>query len=50
MAPVFVEVPRCTAEHIEVVLPSGVVLRVSETVDPGALRRIAGAFSDDLPC
>ena len=49
--PVFVEVPRRAGEPIEVMLPSGVVLRVSEVVDPEALRRIAAALShDETPC
>ena len=41
---------RRVATPIEVVLRSGVVLRVSETVDVGVLRRIADALSDELPC
>jgi hypothetical protein len=41
---------RRALEPIEVVLRSGVVLRVSETVDVGVLRRIADALSDELPC
>ncbi|MBK6517314.1 MAG: transposase [Polyangiaceae bacterium] len=49
-APVFVEVHRRALEPIEVVLRSGVVLRVSETVDVRVLRRIADALSDELPC
>lgn len=50
MAPVFVEVARRAVEPIEVVLLSGVVLRVSEAVDAGALRRIADALSDATQC
>ena len=50
MAPVFVEVPRRAVEPIEVVLLSGVVLRVSEAVDARALRRIADALSDATQC
>jgi transposase-like protein len=47
----FVEVkqPR-HAEPIEVVLSSGRILRVTESVDPDALARIADALDKDRPC
>lgn len=50
IAPVFVEIPRRTIDPIEILLPSGVTLRVSEGVDVGALRRIADAFLGAVPC
>jgi hypothetical protein len=47
----FVEVERPRrAEMIEVVLPSGRVLRVSESVDPDAVARIANALDKGRPC
>lgn len=49
-APTFVEVTPRAVEPLEVVLPSGVVLRVPERVDVGALRRIVMALDDGTPC
>lgn len=49
-SPTFIEVARRTVETIEVVLPSGVVLRVAETVDPSSLRRIVEAVEGAAPC
>ena len=47
----FVEVQHHrVAEAIEIVLPSGVMLRVRETVDVGALQQIARALSGDPRC
>jgi hypothetical protein len=39
------DVPR-----VEVVLRSGRVLRVAETIDPSALVRLARALEEDSPC
>ena len=46
----FVEVRRAVTERIEVVLRSGVVVRVAETVDAEALRRIVEALERTSPC
>src|SRR5215211_5594001 len=48
--PMFVEVAPRMVEHVEVVLPSGVVLRVAATVDPLSLRRIVEALLASAPC
>jgi len=50
VAPTSIEVARRAIEPVEVVLPSGIVLRVAETVDPKALRRIADALEDRDRC
>lgn len=50
VAPTFIEVARGVSEPIEAVLRSGVVLRVAETVDPKALRRIVEALEDGARC
>lgn len=42
----FVELPRA-ASVVEVVLPSGVVLRVAENISGNALRRLVDALSAD---
>jgi len=47
--PSFIEVRPRVAERIEVVLWSGVVVRVAESVDPAALRRIVDAL-ERPPC
>ena len=49
MAPTFVEVVPRAIERVEIVLPSGVVLRVAESIDAAALRRIVDAL-DASPC
>src|SRR5512139_23230 len=49
-APAFIEISRRPLERIEVLLPSGVILRVAESVDAAALRRIAAALADDKRC
>ena len=48
--PAFIEISRRPSERVEVLLPSGVVLRVVESIDTTALRRIAAAFADDKRC
>lgn len=48
--PAFVEISRRPSERVEVLLPSGVILRVVESIDTIALRRIAAAFADDKRC
>lgn len=40
----FIEVRAPAGERVEVVLRSGVVLRVTETVDPEAVRRLVDAL------
>jgi len=46
----FVEVRRRSPEPVAVVLRSGRVLRVSESIDAEALRRIVGALEDTAEC
>lgn len=50
----FVEIQRGPAHRadaaIEIMLPSGVVLRVRETVDVEALRRITGVLAGGAQC
>jgi transposase-like protein len=46
----FVEVKPRRAEPIEVVLGSGTILRVAESVDVDALARIAEALDKGRPC
>jgi hypothetical protein len=48
--PTFVEVPRREAAVLELVLLSGRVLRMRESIDPEVLRRIALALEDDAAC
>lgn len=48
--PAFVEVTRRTAQPIEIVLRSGRVLRVSESVDGVALRRLVDVLEDERAC
>lgn len=45
----FIEVVRRQGERIEIVLRSGIVLRVSDTIDGGAVRRLVDALDHD-PC
>ena len=49
-APSFVELQPRAAERVEIVLPSGVTLRVAESVDVGALRRLVDALDPTSPC
>lgn len=49
-SPAFIEVKRGTAWSVEVVLRSGRVVRVAESVDAAALRRIAEALEDGVEC
>jgi hypothetical protein len=48
--PTFVEVPRREAVVLEVVLLSGRVVRVPESIEPEVLRRLALALEDDAAC
>lgn len=49
-APTFVEVRTRRAERVEVVLPSGRVVRVSEDIDGEVLRRLVVALEQTEPC
>ena len=49
-APAFVEVRRRTAEHVEVVLRSGRILRVSESIEGTSLRRLVDALEQETSC
>jgi transposase-like protein len=46
MTATFVEVAQPTAAQVDVVLRSGVVLRVSETIEPMVLRRLVSALDE----
>jgi transposase-like protein len=49
--PTFIEVRAATArECVEVVLRSGCVIRVTESIDPGVLRRLIDALEQDPAC
>jgi len=48
--PAFVEVKRQAVEPVEVVLRSGRILRVSESIDDSALRRLVHALENDPAC
>ena len=48
--PTFVEVPRRESAVLELVLLSGRVLRVRESIEPELLRRLALALEDDPSC
>jgi hypothetical protein len=48
--PEFVELRPRGADRVEVVLRSGHVLRVAETIDPKALARIVAALEQSGPC
>ncbi len=48
--PWFVEVQPRAAERVEVVLPSGVTLRVAESIDASLLRRLVDALDPASPC
>jgi transposase-like protein len=51
-APTFVEVRRHTVdrERVEIVLRSGHVVRVAESIDSGSLRRMVDALEQDPAC
>jgi transposase-like protein len=49
-APAFIEIPRQVVGVVEVVLRSGRVLRVSESIDGAVLRRIAASLEDTAGC
>lgn len=49
-APTFVEVRTRRAERVEVVLPSGRVVRVSEDIDGAVLLRLVVALEQAEPC
>lgn len=48
--PTFVEVPRHAPEYVEIVLRSGRVLRVVESIDEAALRRLVAALEQEPSC
>jgi hypothetical protein len=48
--PAFVEIERRPGEPVEIVLRSGRVLRVAETIDVAVLRRLVEALEDDRAC
>ena len=48
--PTFVEVRRHAPEYVEIVLRSGRVLRVLESIDAAALRRFVAALEQESPC
>jgi hypothetical protein len=48
--PSFVEVRPRAAERIELVLPSGVTLRVAESIDAALLRHLVDALDRASPC
>lgn len=49
-APAFVEVQHSVAEHVEVMLRSGRILRVPESIDSASLRRLIDALEQDPAC
>lgn len=49
-APTFVEVRPRGAEHVEVVLRSGQILRVAASIDGGVLRSLVDALERDGAC
>jgi hypothetical protein len=50
-APAFIEIhPPARREVVEVVLHCGRVVRVAESIDPSALRRLVDALEQDPPC
>jgi len=48
--PAFVELRPRSAEHVEVVLRSGRLLRISETIEPAVLERLVLALERAGPC
>jgi len=49
-SPAFIELRPRGSELVEIVLRSGRVLRVAETVDPAALVRLVAALDQTEPC
>lgn len=50
-APTFIEVrPAAGRELVEIALRSGHVIRVAESIDAGALRRLVDALEEDPTC
>lgn len=50
-APTFIEVrPAARRELVEIALRSGHVIRVAESIDPGALRRFVDALEEGRAC
>lgn len=47
--PAFVELRPASPERVEIVLRSGIVLRVSESIDGDAIRRLVGALEPSRP-
>ena len=48
--PSFVEVRRRASEHVEIVLRTGHVVRVTESIDATVLRRLIDALEQDPAC
>lgn len=48
--PAFVEVRRHALEYVEIVLRSGRVLRVLESIEGGSLRRLVDALERESSC
>lgn len=48
--PTFVEVGRHGTEYVEIVLRSGRVLRVVESIDGSVLRRLVAALEQESSC
>ena len=48
--PAFVELRPHRAEQVEVVLRSGRLLRISETIEPAVLERLVQALERSGPC
>lgn len=46
----FVEVRRHAPEYVEIVLRSGRVLRVLESIEESTLRRLVDALEQESPC
>ena len=46
MSPTFVEIAGSSSASVEIVLRSGRLLRVSESIDPSALRRLVEALDE----
>jgi transposase-like protein len=48
--PAFIEVRPAAIQHVEIVLRSGQVVRVAESIDAVVLRRLIEALDQDAPC
>jgi hypothetical protein len=48
--PAFVEIGPRPAERVEIVLPSGVIVRVAESIDRVRLHNIVAALDDESRC